>query len=147
MVDGRDTPVDAEGQGFWLGPTLFDKVTPTMSIYTDEIFGPVLSVVRVPTYDAALELVREATATAADISSSVTEWVIEPTQPGQSGLPSVFIPTDVEVVPRVRNASSAQRRPRENSAKRGAENLSLYGDRNLADRENASPRLFLAKLP
>jgi malonate-semialdehyde dehydrogenase (acetylating)/methylmalonate-semialdehyde dehydrogenase len=57
VVDGRDTPVDAEGQGFWLGPTLFDKVTPTMSIYTDEIFGPVLSVVRVPTYDAALELV------------------------------------------------------------------------------------------
>ena len=43
--------------GFWLGPTLFDKVTPEMSLYKDEIFGPVLSVVRVPSYDAALELV------------------------------------------------------------------------------------------
>jgi malonate-semialdehyde dehydrogenase (acetylating)/methylmalonate-semialdehyde dehydrogenase len=49
--------VDGDGGGFWLGPTLFDRVEPTMSIYTDEIFGPVLSVLRVPTYDAALELV------------------------------------------------------------------------------------------
>ena len=53
VVDGRGI----DGDGFWLGPTLFDKVTPAMSIYTDEIFGPVLSVVRVPTYAAALDLV------------------------------------------------------------------------------------------
>jgi malonate-semialdehyde dehydrogenase (acetylating)/methylmalonate-semialdehyde dehydrogenase len=57
VVDGRDPEVDGDGGGFWLGPTLFDRVEPTMSIYTDEIFGPVLSVLRVPTYDAALELV------------------------------------------------------------------------------------------
>ena len=44
-------------EGFWLGPTLFDRVTPDMSLYTDEIFGPVLSVVRSPSYEAALELV------------------------------------------------------------------------------------------
>jgi malonate-semialdehyde dehydrogenase (acetylating)/methylmalonate-semialdehyde dehydrogenase len=56
-VDGRDHPVDGERDGFWLGPTLFDHVQPEMSIYTDEIFGPVLSVVRVPSYDAAVELV------------------------------------------------------------------------------------------
>jgi malonate-semialdehyde dehydrogenase (acetylating)/methylmalonate-semialdehyde dehydrogenase len=56
-VDGRDHPVDGEQDGFWLGPTLFDHVRPEMSIYTDEIFGPVLSVVRVPSYDAAVELV------------------------------------------------------------------------------------------
>jgi malonate-semialdehyde dehydrogenase (acetylating) / methylmalonate-semialdehyde dehydrogenase len=56
-VDGRDHPVDGEGEGFWLGPTLFDHVRPEMSIYTDEIFGPVLSVVRVPSYEAAVELV------------------------------------------------------------------------------------------
>ncbi len=43
--------------GFWLGPTLFDNVTPDMSVYTDEIFGPVLSVVRVESYDQALELI------------------------------------------------------------------------------------------
>ncbi|MTD59291.1 CoA-acylating methylmalonate-semialdehyde dehydrogenase [Amycolatopsis pithecellobii] len=55
VVDGRDLAVD--GGGFWLGPTLFDHVTPEMSIYRDEIFGPVLSVVRADSYDAALELV------------------------------------------------------------------------------------------
>jgi malonate-semialdehyde dehydrogenase (acetylating)/methylmalonate-semialdehyde dehydrogenase len=56
-VDGREGSFDGGKDGFWLGPTLFDKVTPDMSIYTDEIFGPVLSVVRVPSYDAALDLV------------------------------------------------------------------------------------------
>ena len=57
VVDGRDPQVDGVQDGFWLGPTLFDQVGPDMSIYTDEIFGPVLSVLRVPSYDAALELV------------------------------------------------------------------------------------------
>ena len=57
VVDGRDPAVDGADQGFWLGPTLFDRVRPQMSIYTDEIFGPVLSVVRVGSYDEALELV------------------------------------------------------------------------------------------
>jgi malonate-semialdehyde dehydrogenase (acetylating) / methylmalonate-semialdehyde dehydrogenase len=57
VVDGRTNEFDGGEDGFWLGPTLFDKVTPQMSIYTDEIFGPVLSVVRVPSYDAALTLV------------------------------------------------------------------------------------------
>jgi malonate-semialdehyde dehydrogenase (acetylating)/methylmalonate-semialdehyde dehydrogenase len=56
-VDGRGVQPDADGDGFFLGPTLIDKVTPSMSVYTDEIFGPVLSVVRVPSYEAALELV------------------------------------------------------------------------------------------
>jgi malonate-semialdehyde dehydrogenase (acetylating) / methylmalonate-semialdehyde dehydrogenase len=58
VVDGRDvSDVDGDPDGFWLKPTLFDHVTSSMSVYTDEIFGPVLSVVRAPTYDAALELV------------------------------------------------------------------------------------------
>ena len=57
VVDGRNISPDAEGDGFFVGPTLFDNVTPEMSIYTDEIFGPVLSVVRVDTYDQALELI------------------------------------------------------------------------------------------
>ncbi|HEX5402828.1 MAG TPA: CoA-acylating methylmalonate-semialdehyde dehydrogenase [Pseudonocardiaceae bacterium] len=56
-VDGRGHDVDGDAAGFWLGPTLFDRVTPGMSVYTDEIFGPVLSVVRVSTYDDALDLV------------------------------------------------------------------------------------------
>ncbi|HEX6968015.1 MAG TPA: CoA-acylating methylmalonate-semialdehyde dehydrogenase [Micromonosporaceae bacterium] len=57
VVDGRKVEPDGEPAGFWLGPTLFDRVTPDMSIYTDEIFGPVLSVVRVGSYDEALALI------------------------------------------------------------------------------------------
>jgi malonate-semialdehyde dehydrogenase (acetylating)/methylmalonate-semialdehyde dehydrogenase len=49
--------VDADGEGFFVGPTLFDHVSTDMSIYTDEIFGPVLTVVRVDTYDRAIELI------------------------------------------------------------------------------------------
>ncbi len=56
-IDGRSVSVAGREQGFFVGPTLFDHVTPTMSIYREEIFGPVLSVVRVPDYAAALKLV------------------------------------------------------------------------------------------
>jgi malonate-semialdehyde dehydrogenase (acetylating)/methylmalonate-semialdehyde dehydrogenase len=57
VVDGRDVQADGGEQGFWLGPTLFDHVTPEMSVYTEEIFGPVLNVVRTETYDEAVDLV------------------------------------------------------------------------------------------
>ncbi|PKW28094.1 CoA-acylating methylmalonate-semialdehyde dehydrogenase [Phycicoccus duodecadis] len=57
VVDGREGEVDAEGEGYFLKPTLFDHVTPDMSLYQDEIFGPVLSVLRVKTYDEALALI------------------------------------------------------------------------------------------
>ncbi len=57
VVDGRNPQVDGAPNGFWLGPTLFDQVTPKMSIYVDEIFGPVLSVVRVKSYEEGLELI------------------------------------------------------------------------------------------
>ncbi|SCF06818.1 methylmalonate-semialdehyde dehydrogenase [acylating] [Micromonospora coriariae] len=57
VVDGRGQSIDGDDAGFWLGPTLFDHVDVDMSIYTDEIFGPVLSVVRVPSYDAAVDVV------------------------------------------------------------------------------------------
>ncbi len=56
-VDGREVEPDGDAGGFWLGPTLVDGVTTTMSVYRDEVFGPVLSVLRVPSYDAALALV------------------------------------------------------------------------------------------
>ncbi len=59
VVDGRDVSVDGDADGYWLGPTLFDHVRPEMSLYRDEIFGPVLSVVRVPSYEAAVKLVNE----------------------------------------------------------------------------------------
>ena len=57
VVDGRNAEFDADGDGFFLAPTLFDQVSTEMSIYTDEIFGPVLSVVRVASYDEGLELI------------------------------------------------------------------------------------------
>ena len=57
VVDGRKVDADADGDGFFVGPTLFDHVGTGMSIYTDEIFGPVLSVVRVDSYAEGLELI------------------------------------------------------------------------------------------
>jgi malonate-semialdehyde dehydrogenase (acetylating) / methylmalonate-semialdehyde dehydrogenase len=57
-VDGRGVAVDGAPDGFWLGPTLLDHVTPQMSVYTDEIFGPVLSVVRVPSYTEGMALIQ-----------------------------------------------------------------------------------------
>ena len=56
VVDGRARRID--GSGFFLGPTLLDHVTPDMTAYRDEIFGPVLGVVRVGTYDDAVALLR-----------------------------------------------------------------------------------------
>jgi malonate-semialdehyde dehydrogenase (acetylating) / methylmalonate-semialdehyde dehydrogenase len=57
VVDGRTVQANGGEDGFWLGPTLIDHVTPEMSVYTDEIFGPVLSVLRVESYDEALDLI------------------------------------------------------------------------------------------
>ncbi|MBC8074078.1 MAG: CoA-acylating methylmalonate-semialdehyde dehydrogenase [Deltaproteobacteria bacterium] len=57
VEDGRDPKIPGAERGFFLRPCLFDEVTPEMTIYKEEIFGPVLSVVRVDTYDRALELV------------------------------------------------------------------------------------------
>ena len=57
VVDGRDLEVPGHEEGYFVGPTLFDRVTPQMKIYKDEIFGPVLSSVRAKSYDEALGLV------------------------------------------------------------------------------------------
>jgi malonate-semialdehyde dehydrogenase (acetylating)/methylmalonate-semialdehyde dehydrogenase len=59
VADGRDFNVDGFEDGFFFGPTLFDHVTPEMSIYTDEIFGPVLSTVRMEHYEEAIRLINE----------------------------------------------------------------------------------------
>ena len=59
VVDGRNVQADGAKDGYWLGPTLFDNVKTNMTIYTDEIFGPVLSVVRVKTYEEALKIVND----------------------------------------------------------------------------------------
>ena len=57
VVDGRDADVPSDG--FFLGPTLLDHVTPDMTVYSDEIFGPVLGVVRAATYGDALQLIND----------------------------------------------------------------------------------------
>jgi len=59
LKDGRDVSVAGHEKGFFLGPCLFDGVEPRMKIYQDEIFGPVLSVVRAKTYDEAIGLVND----------------------------------------------------------------------------------------
>ncbi|HEU5158372.1 MAG TPA: CoA-acylating methylmalonate-semialdehyde dehydrogenase [Streptosporangiaceae bacterium] len=61
-VDGRTHPVlgaAADGVGFWLGPTVLDHVTPEMDCYRDEIFGPVLSVVRAGSYDEGVRMISD----------------------------------------------------------------------------------------
>ena len=57
VMDGRQVKPDENG--FWLGPTLFDNLKTSMSIYSEEIFGPVLGVIRVKSYDEALKLVND----------------------------------------------------------------------------------------
>ncbi len=57
VMDGRDFSLQGYENGFFVGPSLFDNVTPEMDIYKEEIFGPVLSTVRAATYEDALQLV------------------------------------------------------------------------------------------
>jgi len=57
VVDGRKHPLFAGGKGFFLGVSLLDRVTPEMDCYRNEIFGPVLEVMRVPTYTAAMRVI------------------------------------------------------------------------------------------
>ncbi len=56
VVDGRDFNLQGYEDGFFVGPHLFDRVTPDMDIYTQEIFGPVLSTVRAGSYEEAIKL-------------------------------------------------------------------------------------------
>jgi malonate-semialdehyde dehydrogenase (acetylating)/methylmalonate-semialdehyde dehydrogenase len=57
VVDGRDLVVPGHEKGFFVGPTLVDQVTPEMDVYREEIFGPVLSVLRAGTVDEAVDLI------------------------------------------------------------------------------------------
>lgn len=57
VVDGRGIKVDGEPNGFWLGPTLIDNVPTTSRVYKEEIFGPVLSIVRVKSYEEGVSLI------------------------------------------------------------------------------------------
>ncbi|CAN5152917.1 CoA-acylating methylmalonate-semialdehyde dehydrogenase [soil metagenome] len=57
VVDGRGVQADGESDGFWLGPTLIDRVPTSSDVYNHEIFGPVLSIVRVSSYEEGLALI------------------------------------------------------------------------------------------
>jgi malonate-semialdehyde dehydrogenase (acetylating)/methylmalonate-semialdehyde dehydrogenase len=57
VVDGRGIQVDGAAGGFWLGPTLIDNVSTDSRVYTDEIFGPILSIVRVKSFDEGIALI------------------------------------------------------------------------------------------
>jgi malonate-semialdehyde dehydrogenase (acetylating)/methylmalonate-semialdehyde dehydrogenase len=57
VVDGRGLKLQGYDNGFWLGGTLLDRVTPDMTVYKEEIFGPVLSVVRAADYESAVSLI------------------------------------------------------------------------------------------
>ncbi|MDX1518465.1 MAG: aldehyde dehydrogenase family protein, partial [Woeseiaceae bacterium] len=57
VVDGRSLVVDGHEHGFFLGPCLFDRVTPEMRIYQEEIFGPVLCVVRAQSEEQAMQMI------------------------------------------------------------------------------------------
>jgi malonate-semialdehyde dehydrogenase (acetylating) / methylmalonate-semialdehyde dehydrogenase len=59
VADGREQAITGHPEGFFLGPCLFDNVRPTMRIYREEIFGPVLAIVRVPDFEQALHLVND----------------------------------------------------------------------------------------
>ena len=59
VVDGRGLALQGYENGYFIGPCLFDRVTPEMRIYKEEIFGPVLSVVRAPDYDSAVKLAND----------------------------------------------------------------------------------------
>jgi malonate-semialdehyde dehydrogenase (acetylating) / methylmalonate-semialdehyde dehydrogenase len=57
VVDGRELTVPGHDNGYWVGPTVIDEVTTSMDVYKEEIFGPVLSVVRADSVDAAINLI------------------------------------------------------------------------------------------
>jgi malonate-semialdehyde dehydrogenase (acetylating)/methylmalonate-semialdehyde dehydrogenase len=59
VVDGRNSEIDGPPDGFWLGPTLIDYVKTDSRVYTDEIFGPILSIVRVDSFEAGVKLIND----------------------------------------------------------------------------------------
>lgn len=98
VVDGRDGEVDGEDGGFWLTPSLVDHVPTSSRVYTDEIFGPILAVVRVPGYAEGLELINanpygNGTAIFTNDGGAVRRFQLEVT----AGMVGVNVPIPVPV--------------------------------------------------
>ncbi len=96
LLDGRKINIQGYEKGFFIGPTLFDHVSKHMKIYQDEIFGPVLSVVRAKNYDEALDLVNNHTfGNGTSIYSSNGEIARHFTTNAKIGMVGVNVPIPV----------------------------------------------------
>lgn len=86
LLDGRGIEIPSHPNGYFVGPTLFDKVTPEMSIAQDEIFGPVLSIVQVEDFEEALDIMHNSRyGNAASIFTASGKWAREFQYRAQAG--------------------------------------------------------------
>lgn len=96
LVDGRNLVVKGNENGYFVGPTLFDNVSPEMSIYQEEIFGPVLAVIRVPNYQTGLDLInRHEYGNGAVIFTRDGETARQFSEDVQAGMVGVNVPIPV----------------------------------------------------
>ncbi len=96
LIDGRDFKVEGYPDGFYVGGTLFDNVTQDMTIYREEIFGPVLGIVRVPDYETAIETVNgHEFGNGSAIFTTNGHYAREFVQSVQAGMVGVNIPVPV----------------------------------------------------
>ena len=99
LLDGRHVSVAGQEEGFWIGPTILDRVRPEMSIAREEIFGPVLAIIRTPDLDAALAVENgSAYGNAASVfteSGSLARYVTERANAGMVGV-NVGVPVPRE---------------------------------------------------
>jgi malonate-semialdehyde dehydrogenase (acetylating)/methylmalonate-semialdehyde dehydrogenase len=98
VVDGRAVSVPGHEGGYFLGPTILDRVTPDMRAYCDEVFGPLLTVLRVDTFEAALDLVNSSPyGNGAAIFTSSGAYARRFTQGVQAGMVGVNVPIPTPV--------------------------------------------------
>ncbi|KXH74116.1 MAG: methylmalonate-semialdehyde dehydrogenase, partial [Candidatus Thorarchaeota archaeon SMTZ-45] len=86
LLDGRDVKVDGHPNGFFVGPTIFDDVKPNMGIAQEEIFGPVMSIIKVKSYEEAIKIIHaNPYGNASSIFTSSGKWAREFTYEVQTG--------------------------------------------------------------
>lgn len=98
LIDGRNYRVEGHPDGFYVGGTLFDNVTPDMTIYQEEIFGPVLGIVRATDFDSALQIVNSHEfGNGSAIFTSNGHYAREFTLAVEAGMVGVNVPVPVPV--------------------------------------------------
>lgn len=86
LLDGRDVKVEGHPNGFFVGPTIFDEVKPNMCIAQEEIFGPVMSIIKVKSYEEAIKIIHaNPYGNASSIFTSSGKWAREFTYEVQAG--------------------------------------------------------------